>query len=637
MRPFALPLVLGLVFISWFANAVKIRILADGIGSRISVWSCFRAHMANLFLSAVTPFQTGGGAAQIYVLWREGLSVSRATAASLAGALITIVFLFSGGVAVLVIRPGLAENIAVRVVTIFVITVFCFAFFLFWVGFFKPQWVSGIVRVAARVAERVPFVPKDRVREFHDWFSQELADLIAYLRIYLTDRLGVLLKAAPLGGISILANCLIAYAIMFGMRISRDPGEVLMAQMLIYFIVYFSPSPGGSGVAEAGGASLMAALIPLQQLCVYIVLWRFFSYLLGVGLGAVVIMGLLRSGTQDAERILVIRPDRLGDVVLATPLIHALRDRYPNAYIAALVRPYTEAVLLGNPRLDRILLDDPAGRDSGFRGFWSLVFRLRRERFGTSLMLMPTRRHALAVLLGGIPRRISVGRKPYEVLTGSKPAGRNRDDPVRHEADYCLDLGRVVGVECGDLRPEVFLDEEERAEARGFLEAAGLGTGTVVGVHPGSGGSAPNWDRERYRTLVRGLVETLGSWIVVTGDGSEPRMDWGGEGWGERVLDLTGQLTVRRLMSVLSCFDVLVSSSTGPMHLAAALGIPCVAMFCPRKACSPARWGPLGNGHRIIVPGSERCGRCGPTRDPECRFQDIPVSDVLAMVSGIVG
>jgi uncharacterized protein (TIRG00374 family) len=294
LRPEALLFVLGLVFVSWFTTAVKIRILVSGIGSRIGVWKCLRAHLANMFLSAVTPFQTGGGPAQIYVLWHYGLTISRATAASLIGALITILTLFLSGVVVLVLKPGLVENVAVRLITGFVIAVFGLVFFLFWVAFFKPAWAAAVVRGGASLAARIPGVPADRVWRLHDRFSRELTDLIGYLRSYMVEARGSLVRALPLGILSIIANCLIAYAVLYGMGIRRDPVEVFLAQILIYFIVYFSPSPGGSGVAEAGGASIMAALVPTHQLAVYVVLWRFFSYLLGVGLGALAILGLLK-------------------------------------------------------------------------------------------------------------------------------------------------------------------------------------------------------------------------------------------------------------------------------------------------------------------------------------------------------
>ncbi|NOY05678.1 MAG: glycosyltransferase family 9 protein, partial [Chlorobi bacterium] len=90
------------------------------------------------------------------------------------------------------------------------------------------------------------------------------------------------------------------------------------------------------------------------------------------------------------RRILIIRPDRIGDVIMATPLIRALRQTSPEAFIAALVRPHTAPLLRHNPHLDRILLDDFEGADGGRKGFRAKVRELRRLKFDTALMLLPT-------------------------------------------------------------------------------------------------------------------------------------------------------------------------------------------------------------------------------------------------------
>jgi len=347
--------------------------------------------------------------------------------------------------------------------------------------------------------------------------------------------------------------------------------------------------------------------------------------------------GSSREALDSRTRFLLLRPDRVGDVVLMTPLIRAIRETCPDATIAALVRPYTEAVLRGNPHVHRVFTDDFDGRDSGWRGFRSLVSAIRRERFDVSLMLLPTRRHALMTLLAGIPRRISVGRKPYEVRTGARPAGRNRDRPPRHEADYCMDLGRLVGVDSANLTPEIFLDDEERETGRRLLREAGAGPGPIVGIHPGSGGSAPNWDVSGYTSLAASVARDLKACVVITGGDSETEMaNKIEECAGTRVVNLAGRLDLRDLMKVIASYDVLVSSSTGPMHIAAAVGIPSVALFCPRTACSPTRWGPLGVGHRIFLPRSDRCDRCGPVRDPECTLAEIPLERVVAAVSEVV-
>jgi len=199
------------------------------------------------------------------------------------------------------------------------------------------------------------------------------------------------------------------------------------------------------------------------------------------------------------RRILVVRTDRVGDVVLATPLIRALRRTFPSAYIAAMVRPYTRAVLENNPHLDDILLDDPDGEHAGRRGFWRQVLAVRRHRFDTALLLLPTRRLAWILFMAGIRRRVSVGLILYEVLTFMETVSRKGYKPLRHEADYCLDLGRKIGVDGGDLDTEIFLTDGERADARALLEGQGIvfrdgrREDTLIGVHPGHGGSSPNW------------------------------------------------------------------------------------------------------------------------------------------------
>jgi len=323
--------------------------------------------------------------------------------------------------------------------------------------------------------------------------------------------------------------------------------------------------------------------------------------------------------------------------VLATPLIRALRETYPDAHLGVLVRPYAGPVLEDHPGVDRVLVDDAEGRDRGPGGFWSLVGRVRAERFQVSLMLLPTRRHALVALLAGIRTRIGVGRKTYEVLTGHRPAGQSRGHPVRHEADYCLDLGRAIGAEHGSLRSEVFVDTAERQKARRRLVAAGVTDGPLVGIHPGSGGSAPNWRMERYADLAGRIVDEIGAWVVVTGDGT-------GEVWsgpcgrrgGGGVVDLIGRLDLRELMGTISGYDAMLSSSTGPMHVAASLGVPCVALFCPRPACCPERWGPLGTGHRVLLPRDGCLERCGPVRDPACTLEQISVEEAFGAVEGVL-
>jgi len=318
------------------------------------------------------------------------------------------------------------------------------------------------------------------------------------------------------------------------------------------------------------------------------------------------------------ERILVIRTDRIGDVVLATPLIRALRGTFPNAHIAAMVRPYTRDLLLQNPHLDEILVDDPDGTHTGRAGFWRQVRTLRRHRFDTALLLLPTHRLAWILFFAGIRTRVSVGLRLYQVLTVMKTVSRHKYIPLRHEADYCLDLGRAIGVEESNLAAELCLTEEERRSAATLLERHGVprerGDGRIlVGVHPGHGHSAPNWKPERYVEFASHLLKHKDVFIILTGGEEEVACSEGFDALrSSRVVNLVNKLNLRDLMSVISHSNLLVSASTGPMHIAAGLQVPTLSLFCPLTACSPELWGPLGNRAEVVLPSDEYCRRACP-------------------------
>ena len=316
----------------------------------------------------------------------------------------------------------------------------------------------------------------------------------------------------------------------------------------------------------------------------------------------------------------------MGDVVLSTPLIRALRETYPDAFIAALVRSYARDVLLHNPHLNEILVDEAEGQDAGAAGFWRQVRRLRRRKFNVALLLLPTERLAWMLFASGIRTRVSVGVKLYQVLTFMKMVSRHKYVPLRHEADYCLDLGRAVGVQGKDLSTEVFLTEEERRMGGEILRSAGIPPGShakIILLHPGSGRSSPNWRPEQYAALANLCLHDEAAFVVITGGRNEvPLKRAFGLPMPPRLVDLIGSLSVRELMAVIANSSLLVSASTGPMHVAAALGIPTVSLFCRMSACSEELWGPKGNRAEIVRPTRLYCDTRCPGDPHVCEFEE---------------
>ncbi len=309
----------------------------------------------------------------------------------------------------------------------------------------------------------------------------------------------------------------------------------------------------------------------------------------------------------------MVRPDRIGDVVLSTPVYHTLKTSFPNSFVGALTASYTCEILRENPFIDVLLTDDGEKQD-----FRTKVSEIREHRFDTALLLMPTKRLAYMLFLSGIPYRIGVGHILYEVITLMHGVSRRKYIPLRHESDYMLDLARKIGAPEIWTNPEIFLEDEEKEFARRFLKQKGFNVErSIVCIHPGSGNSAPNWEIERYADLANMLVQH-GVQVLLTGTMKERKLeetlannfhfDRRFQNGNDGVLKTSfGELSLRELSAVLSQVNLLVSSSTGPMHIAAAVGTSTVSMFCPLTACSPKLWGPIGNVSKVILPPEGFC------------------------------
>ena len=323
----------------------------------------------------------------------------------------------------------------------------------------------------------------------------------------------------------------------------------------------------------------------------------------------------------------MVRPDRVGDVVLSTPVYHTLKQSLRNSYVGALVSPYTAPLLKGNPYIDIVITDEPGQAGVAGDSFMGKRKEIASHKFDAALLLMPTKRHAYMLFLAGIPYRIGVGHILYEVITLTHGVSRHKYVPLRHESDYMLDLARrIVPGKNGEVQnvwtqPEIFLTDEEKETARNFLAKNGFDmTRPVICIHPGSGHSSPNWEAGRYVELAA-MLSNSGMQVLVTGSESERASEKAfisGDGRGVRTA--FGELSLRELGAVISQVSVFVSASTGPMHIAAAVGTPTVSMFCPLPACSPKLWRPVGTRTRIILPPEDFCHTKCPGDPHICTF-----------------
>ena len=275
-------------------------------------------------------------------------------------------------------------------------------------------------------------------------------------------------------------------------------------------------------------------------------------------------------------KILISRTDRLGDLVLALPVAQVLKEKQPDWKIYFYVRMYQAPLLLHHTDVDGSLIYKP---ESSIK---EMVNLLKSHEFDIVLDLFPRFRPALIFALARIPRRIGTLYRWFSIFYTDK-VKIHRKPSIRHEAEYNLMLLEPLKIKAKLMRPKLYLTQDE--EVWGQRTLADLSR-PVVALHPSSRSSAPNWSYNKYITLAK-LLTAKGMGVVLIGNQeSSPPL-------GNNILDMRGKTTLRQLMAILKNASVLISNSTGPMHIACALDTPTVSLFYPEGVAGPTRWGPL--------------------------------------------
>jgi ADP-heptose:LPS heptosyltransferase len=298
--------------------------------------------------------------------------------------------------------------------------------------------------------------------------------------------------------------------------------------------------------------------------------------------------------------ILLVRPDGIGDEILALPVATELRRVMPGARLSFLSSAYAAPVLAHHPDLDEVLTVTGQER-------LGEVVRLFKRNVDAAIFLKPFRRYMTAAWLARVPLRVGTGYRWYSWLLNRR-VYEHRSDFSRHESACNLGLLRGLGLSPGEVTPpRLVVTAQEQTWARSFL---GESSRLRVVVHPG-GFSSRLWKPVHYRNLALHLAQA-GREVLLTGNAAERdkfRTDTGVSQWPDGVRDLMGVVTLRQLMAVIAESHAVVSLATGPMHLAAALGVPTVSIFDPRRNNSPTRWQPLGTGV-VLKPEVPTCEKC---------------------------
>lgn len=350
-------------------------------------------------------------------------------------------------------------------------------------------------------------------------------------------------------------------------------------------------------------------------------------------------------GTSAIRRILAISCTALGDTLLSTPAIHALRQTYPDAHITLLVHPALQALFEGLPDVDALI-----PYDGKWRGFWRTVGWLKQHPCDLAAILHGNEPQAtpLAYLSGARHIFKLPNNSRWNFLLSNREPVRTWDD-LGHGIDQRLAVARLAGA-TDDWSREMSVPRHAAGEAALAQALAALGWGegeAIVALQPGASTNSRRWPRMRFVEAARRLAtERPGLRFIVTGSPAEASLcrevASGIEAAiphsaGRRAWSSAGALPLIALPALLQRAAVLVSGDTGPMHLAVAVGTPVVALFA---VSDPARSGPAYDLDRHVVIRKWRtCDPClsknCPYPEPIC-MDNISVEEVCAAVHGIL-
>ena len=336
------------------------------------------------------------------------------------------------------------------------------------------------------------------------------------------------------------------------------------------------------------------------------------------------------------RHILIVRTDRIGDVVLSLPMVSALRAWDSALSITFLVRTYTRELVAGEPGITDVLNFDIGGVP---KPFWTLVGELRRARFDAAVVASPTLRTALAVRCAGIRLRVGTGYRWYSFLFNRR-VYEHRKTALKHEAEFNVSLLGALGVPVPPSpRPVLTIPDAAREAASAVRRAKGFApTDRLVILHPGSGGSARDWSAENFGRLARRLVEAGAAVLVTGGRGEEPLVTRVCAAAQMPLGTSVGELDLMTLAALLQSASLFVSNSTGPLHIASAVGTPVIAFYPPIIQCSPRRWGPLAEHKIVFEADAGRCPRCHgtPCQGDDC-MEQITVEEVTKAARSLLG
>lgn len=334
---------------------------------------------------------------------------------------------------------------------------------------------------------------------------------------------------------------------------------------------------------------------------------------------------------NNPKKILITRTDRIGDVILTLPVVSILKKNFPDVKISFMLRDYTKSLAQNNPFIDEtIILKEKNGKPK----IIGSIKRLRKK-FDTCIVAYPTFRIALILFLAGIKNRIGTGYRWYSFLFNKKIYDHRKISEY-HELEYNVRLLKAFGIN-EEVNPNnVQFNLRTSNESRNLVDEELTArevdlSKSIIILHPGSGGSSVDLPIESMKKLIVKMANELDAEILITGSDGEAEL-CNSLIVNEKTKNFAGAFELKEMTALIEKAEILISNSTGPIHIAAALGKNVIGFYPKIVSCSDKRWGPYTDNKKIFSPVIE-CRNCSRKQCEELNcMSSINIDEVLDSV-----
>jgi len=339
--------------------------------------------------------------------------------------------------------------------------------------------------------------------------------------------------------------------------------------------------------------------------------------------------------TNKIKKILVTRTDRIGDVVLSTPIFQSIKEAFPQATVYALVLPTTCEIVEDNPYIDNVIVYDKRKKQKSFFQTIKFGLMLRKEKIDVAIHLHPTNRVYVISFVAGIPIRIGYRRRnSYRLLTHSLLEKKWMGE--KHEAEYNYDLLTFLRIrQPQEIKPFFSVKQRHEQQLDAVLHERALSLRSFFVIFPSASCPSRRWPPQYFAQLADTLSQKYNlQTAIVGGDQDCAIVKDVVTHMKTPAINLVGQLTLKMLGALLQRSRMLISNDSGPVHIAASLHVPVISLFGRNDpGISPRRWHPLGK-HSYFLHKDVGCIHClahNCEKGFKC-LQSITVQDVLLMI-----